>query len=324
MGSATASFGRRPVAQLGARPLNSCAQKLWPKDAARSATPDGSRDDAKEVARGAFPQRARASRKSIRGATSNPIRRGAQPPHRSSPHRDHTMRALVFDFDGLILDTETSGYEAWRTRLRGARPGASKDRWLTRIGTDGSGFDPLAELRARVGGTLDAEQIRHRRMAFHRAQIEQLDQMPGVRACLEHARAESIGTAIASSSPFNWVNGHIERLGLSPLLRSGRHRRSTWTPQNRHRISTFAPPNCSAWTPATRSRWRIRPMASSPRRPLASTAFAVPGPMTRTLSFEAADAVLPSLDARPAGEWIAQAAAARDARNADQRVISSR
>jgi hypothetical protein len=46
--------------------------------------------------------------------------------------------------------------------------------------------------------------------------------------------------------------------------------------------------------------------------------------MTRSLSFEAADAVLPSLDARPASEWIAQAAAARDARNADQRVISSR
>jgi hypothetical protein len=31
-----------------------------------------------------------------------------------------------------------------------------------------------------------------------------------------------------------------------------------------------------------------------------------------------------SLDARPAGEWIAQAAAARDARNANQQVISSR
>jgi len=42
--------------------------------------------------------------------------------------------------------------------------------------------------------------------------------------------------------------------------------------------------------------------------------------MTRTLSFEAADTVLASLDARPAGEWIAQAAATRSARRTDQPV----
>jgi hypothetical protein len=46
--------------------------------------------------------------------------------------------------------------------------------------------------------------------------------------------------------------------------------------------------------------------------------------MTRTLSFEAADTVLTALDARPASEWIAQAAATQAARSADQPVIPFR
>ncbi len=85
------------------------------------------------------------------------------------------IRALVFDFDGLILDTETSVYEAWRTVYEEHDQVLPKDRWLTRIGTDGSGFDPLVELRARVGEALDAERIRSRRMAFHRAHIARLE-----------------------------------------------------------------------------------------------------------------------------------------------------
>jgi HAD superfamily hydrolase (TIGR01509 family) len=233
------------------------------------------------------------------------------------------IRALVFDFDGLILDTETSVYEAWRTIYEEHDQVLPKDRWLTRIGTDGSAFDPLAELRERVGGTLDAEQIRTRRMAFHRAHIAGLDQMPGVRGCLEYAQAESIGTAIASSSPFDWVNGHIERLGLAHFF---------------DQVVTVEDVDAAKPAPDLYLRATelldVNPgdaiaLEDSPNGVQSAKAaglycVAVPGPMTRSLSFEAADAVLTSLDARPAGEWIAQAAAARESRDADQRIISSR
>lgn len=232
------------------------------------------------------------------------------------------IRALVFDFDGLILDTETSVYEAWRTVYAEHDQVLPMDRWLTRIGTDGSAFDPLAELCARVGEALDAERIRRRRMAFHRAHIEKLDQMPGVRACLEHARAESIRTAIASSSPHDWVNGHIERLGLARFF---------------DEVVTVeqvaaAKPAPDLYLRAT-DLLGVDPehaiaLEDSPNGVQSAKAaglfcIAVPGPMTRTLSFEAADAVLTSLDARPAGEWIAQAAAMRTARRADPPVSPS-
>jgi HAD superfamily hydrolase (TIGR01509 family) len=234
------------------------------------------------------------------------------------------IRALVFDFDGLILDTETSVYEAWRIIYAEYDQILPRDRWMTRIGTDGSGFDPLHELCTRVGKTLDTESIRTRRMAFHREHIAGLDQMPGVRACLEHARAESIFTAIASSSPSDWVNGHIERLELDHFFD--------------HVVTVedvdAAKPAPDLYLRAT-EKLGVDPgdaiaLEDSPNGVHSAKAaglycVAVPGPMTRTLSFEAADAVLDSLDAQPAGDWIAQAAATRASRRDDPaRVTPSR
>jgi HAD superfamily hydrolase (TIGR01509 family) len=233
------------------------------------------------------------------------------------------MRALVFDFDGLILDTETSVYEAWRIVYEEHDQVLPRDRWLSRIGTDGSAFDPLVELCARVGETLDTERIRHRRMAFHRAHNEGLDQMPGVRACLEHARAKSIRTAIASSSPFNWVNGHIERLGLTHFfdqIVTAEHVDAAKPAPDLYLRAT----ELLGVDPGDAIALEDSPNGVQSAKAAGLYCIAVPGPMTRTLSFEAADTVLASLDARPAGEWIAQAAAARDARNANQQVISSR
>jgi HAD superfamily hydrolase (TIGR01509 family) len=160
-------------------------------------------------------------------------------------------------------------------------------------------------------------------MAFHRAHLAGLDQMPGVRACLEYARAKSIGTAIASSSPFGWVNGHIERLGLTHFF---------------DQIVTVEDVDAAKPAPDLYLRATelldVDPgdaiaLEDSPNGVQSAKAaglycVAVPGPMTRTLSFEAADAVLASLDARPADEWIAQAAAARDARHVDQPLSPSR
>jgi len=233
------------------------------------------------------------------------------------------IRALVFDFDGLILDTETSVYEAWRTVYEEHDQVFPRDRWLTTIGTDGSAFDPLVELRARAGEALDAEKIRRRRMAFHRAHIEKLDQMPGVRACLEYARAKSIGVAIASSSSNDWVNSHIKRLGLADFFDqvvTVEHVQAAKPAPDLYLRAT----ELLGVDPSDAIALEDSPNGVQSAKAAGLFCIAVPGPMTRTLSFEAADTVLTSLDARPVSEWIAQAAAAQPARRSGEPVSPSR
>ncbi len=220
------------------------------------------------------------------------------------------IRALIFDFDGLILDTETCVFEAWRSAYADHGQVLPRDRWLAAIGTDGASFDPLEDLRALVDKELDVEEIDRRRRNFD---CDQLEQMPGVLASLEHARTRQIRLAIASSSSMEWVGGHIQRLGLSHFF---------------NEIVTIdqvgaAKPAPDLYLRAT-ELLGVDPtdaiaVEDSPNGVTAAKAaglycLAVPGPMTRTLSFDAADAVLPSLDARPATDWIAEAATAQAAR----------
>ena len=51
------------------------------------------------------------------------------------------IRALVFDFDGLILETETPAYETWAEIYREHGHELPLDRWFDYIGREGGFFD---------------------------------------------------------------------------------------------------------------------------------------------------------------------------------------
>jgi HAD superfamily hydrolase (TIGR01509 family) len=223
------------------------------------------------------------------------------------------IRALIFDFDGLILDTETCVFEAWRNTYADHGQVLPRDRWLDAIGSDHASYDPLEELRALVGAELDVEEIHRRRRNFRDEQLHQLEQMPGVLASLEHARERRIGLAIASSSPMEWVGDHIERLGLShffeQIVTADQVRAAKPAPDLYLRAVELLGVH-----PSDAIALEDSPNGVAAAKAAGLYCVAVPGPMTRTLSFAAADAVLPSLDAQPAAEWIAEAATARAAR----------
>ncbi len=60
------------------------------------------------------------------------------------------IRALVLDFDGLVLDTESCVYEAWRRTYEGFGCELPLDRWCGAIGSDLRNFDPLEELNQNI------------------------------------------------------------------------------------------------------------------------------------------------------------------------------
>jgi HAD superfamily hydrolase (TIGR01509 family) len=123
------------------------------------------------------------------------------------------IRALVFDFDGLILETETPSYQSWAEIYREHGHELPMDRWHGFIGSD-TGFDPAGHLAALVGEGFDREATQARRDTRKSELIAALDVMVGVREYIADARRLGLRLAVASSSSRAWVLGHVERLGI--------------------------------------------------------------------------------------------------------------
>ncbi|MCS6941054.1 MAG: HAD family hydrolase, partial [Roseiflexus sp.] len=118
--------------------------------------------------------------------------------------------ALIFDFDGLILDTETPDFIVLSEQYRRFGAELLPEKWVHGLGTIG-GYDPYDELEALTGTPVDREAL-HRE---HRERFIALcDQQPlraGVRELITAAHARGIRLAVASSASREWVEGWLER-----------------------------------------------------------------------------------------------------------------
>jgi len=121
------------------------------------------------------------------------------------------IRALLFDFDGLLLDTEGPSYRAWVEVYERHGHELPIDTWAAAIGTI-DGFDPVRHLQG-LGVTLDAaaEEARRRR-DLDLCDLEEL--RPGVADLLAEADRRGLRTAIVSSSDEDWIARHLDRHDL--------------------------------------------------------------------------------------------------------------
>jgi HAD superfamily hydrolase (TIGR01509 family) len=123
------------------------------------------------------------------------------------------LQALVFDFDGLILDTERPIYESWRRVYRAEGHELDLAKWQSIIGMDDV-WDPADDLEVLVGRPLDREALADVRRTHRNELLAAEKILPGVLDLLEAAKAAGLATAVASSSPIDWVEDHLARLGL--------------------------------------------------------------------------------------------------------------
>jgi len=125
-----------------------------------------------------------------------------------------SVRALVFDFDGLILETETPAYQAWVEIYREFGHELPKALWLDYIGREGGWFDALVYLEGLAGPQRDRDAITRRRDARKTELVMAVAETAGLRELLTEARSRDLRLAVCSSSTPKWVLGHLDRLDL--------------------------------------------------------------------------------------------------------------
>lgn len=124
------------------------------------------------------------------------------------------IRALVFDFDGLIVDTEIPIFRVWQRIYRERGQELPLDRWLTTIGTASAGFDPARELGVRTGEKFDPRVLKGLERLYYQEATAMQQLLPGVAEYMAAARQLGLKTAVASSSSRKWVMEHLERFGI--------------------------------------------------------------------------------------------------------------
>jgi HAD superfamily hydrolase (TIGR01509 family) len=125
--------------------------------------------------------------------------------------------AFIFDFDGLLVDTESSALRAWREQFAVQGVVFPLEVWHTHIGSQGSQRAMLDAVRAGGVDFDDAEllaQWRERHNGI--ANAESL--RAGVSAFLDDAVAAGSHLAIASSATRDWLDAHLDRLGIRALF----------------------------------------------------------------------------------------------------------
>ncbi len=216
------------------------------------------------------------------------------------------IRALIFDLDGLILDTESVVYASWQSAYRDHGVPLPLDLWQRAIGSDETHFEPLSYLLARRPG-LDVEELQAQRRAVRDRLLARLTPCAGVAERIAEARERGLGLAVASSSEREWVEHHLGRLGLRAHFAALRCREDVARVKPDPALYLGAlealgvePEHALAFEDSTNG---VAAAVAAGLR-----CVAIPGPMTRGLCFDAARLCLASLAEHSLGEILARVA----------------
>jgi HAD superfamily hydrolase (TIGR01509 family) len=216
------------------------------------------------------------------------------------------IRGFLFDFDGLLIDTETPARHAYEELYREHGHELPLDKWATLVGTIGAEFDPDAHLEELVGRPLDHVALAERRRAREFELCDAEDLRPGIEQYLVEAEQRGLRTAIVSSSNTDWIERHLTRLdrtnGWGAIVAAdGDIERAKPRPDlylEALRLLDLQPEEAIAFEDSV----------NGIRAAKAAGVFvvAVPNPITQTFALDEADLLVTSLEDVPLDDLLAR------------------
>ena len=205
------------------------------------------------------------------------------------------MRALLFDFDGTMLETESSSYGSWRDLLAEHDYELTHDTWEAAVGTI-DGVDPVDLLETHLGTPVDRAALEDRQAALHRDMLAEEVLRPGIQRIVDDARARGVHTMIVTSASERWVREHLERLGLESdwehiVAADGDPARAKPAPLLYEEAIALL-----GVTPAEGVAIEDSPNGVTAAKAAGLTAVAFPNPITERMDLGHADAVVGDLD----------------------------
>ncbi len=125
-------------------------------------------------------------------------------------------KALLFDFDGVILDTEWPIYMTWKNLFKREGFELAPEVYVQCIGSDFDTWSPEKYLEELSGKTFDWKTENATRQVEIVQALEKTEAMPGVNELIKSLNNKK--SAVVSSSSHNWVDSWLKKLNLTPYF----------------------------------------------------------------------------------------------------------
>jgi len=127
-------------------------------------------------------------------------------------------KAIVFDYDGTIVDTERVVYACWRGVFRDHGIDLPLSDWIHAVGAASDAVDPYAMLCQRLGRPVDRSAVESRRRTLEKELLAKEPLRPGIAGLIQEAKHRGLKIAVASNSPYPWVARGLSSYGLVHLF----------------------------------------------------------------------------------------------------------
>ena len=125
------------------------------------------------------------------------------------------IKTLIFDFDGLIIDSETPTLRSWQEIFQSYDLELPMEEYYLTIGTTDHLFDPLENLIQHVDDHIDKAEIKSKHRSRMLDLINENDLLPGIEDYLIRAKQIDLRIGIASSGVGYWINQLLDLKKIS-------------------------------------------------------------------------------------------------------------